>query len=62
MEISEEIILLVTILVVGLIIRLIPHIKYYFPATQDSFFFLNKFKNPDYRTKVLSHAVFDFAQ
>ncbi len=60
MDILLEIIYFCSILVIGLTLRAIPHVKYYFPGTPDTFFFLNKIKNPEYLSEeVLYPKLFD---
>ena len=60
MEPIIEIFYFCSILLVGLTLRAIPHIKYYFPGTPDTFFFLNKIKNPEYLSEeVLYPKLFD---
>jgi hypothetical protein len=51
MEPQVELFYLCSILLVGLILRAIPHIRFYYPGTPDTFFFLNKIKNPDYKSE-----------
>lgn len=51
MDLLIEIFCLCSILLVGLFLRAIPHIRSYFPGTPDTFFFLNKLKNPDYKSE-----------
>ncbi len=60
MELPVEIFFICSILLVGLILRVIPHVRFYFPGTPDTFFFLNKIKNPDYISdEVLYPKLFD---
>ncbi|MHA2378827.1 MAG: hypothetical protein ACXADS_06105 [Candidatus Thorarchaeota archaeon] len=49
MDLFTEIVLLTLTLGMGLILRYIPHRRYYFPSTPDTFFFLNRFKDPEYK-------------
>ncbi|MFX1561235.1 MAG: hypothetical protein ACFFBL_11655 [Promethearchaeota archaeon] len=60
MELLVEIFYIVSIILVGLILRVVPHIRFYFPGTPDTFFFLNKIRNPDYMSEeVLYPKLFD---
>ena len=53
MELVVEVIYFSLILLVGILLRAIPHIRFHFPGTPDTFFFLNKIKNPDYKSDVV---------
>jgi hypothetical protein len=60
MELVVELFYLVSILLFGLILRAIPHIRYYYPGMPDTFFFLNKIKDPNYLSdEVLYPKLFD---
>lgn len=48
MELTFELLVLSGILVLGLILRYIPHLKFSFPSTPDTFFTLYKFVDPEY--------------
>ncbi len=51
MDIITEIILFLIILILCILLRAIPHIRFYYPSSSDTFFFLNKIRNPQYRAE-----------
>jgi hypothetical protein len=58
MEVAVELIFLVFIIVLGLVLRYIPHMKYYFPSTPDTFFTLQKFIDPEYEKEIVTYPEF----
>jgi len=58
MEILIEVIILLLSLGVGSLLRYIPHLRYRYPSTPDAFFFMNKFKDPDYESEEVDYPKF----
>ncbi|MFW9848214.1 MAG: hypothetical protein ACFFF4_03695 [Candidatus Thorarchaeota archaeon] len=58
MELVTEIILISVVLLLAALLRIIPHIRFPFPATPDTFFLLNKLKNIDYREAEIRYPRF----
>jgi hypothetical protein len=46
MEFVEEILFLVSVFIIGLVIRYLPHIRYYLPGTSDMFYHFSKILDP----------------
>ncbi|MFW9957318.1 MAG: hypothetical protein ACFFCT_04540 [Candidatus Odinarchaeota archaeon] len=55
MDILTEVIELILILGIGSLLRYIPHLRYKYPSTPDAYFFMNKFKNPDYESEQVDY-------
>ncbi len=58
MEIVQELFFLVCIFALGLVLRYIPHLKFDFPSTPDTFFTLQKLKDPEYEKDILTYPNF----
>lgn len=58
MDPITEIFMFIVILGFGTGIRYIPHARFYFPSTSDTFFFFNKIRNADYKSKEVDYPKF----
>jgi len=55
METLTEVIMLLLLMGIGALLRYIPHVRYKYPSTPDTFYFMNKFKDPDYESEQDYH-------
>ncbi len=55
MEIAAETVLLLLSLGIGSLLRYIPHLMFRYPATPDAYFFMNKFKDPNYESEEVDY-------
>jgi hypothetical protein len=55
MDAFTEVVIFLLILSLGFLLRYIPHLRYKYPSTPDAFFFMNKFKDPDYESEEVDY-------
>lgn len=51
----DEIVCFIFIIILAILLRSIPHIRFYYPGLPDTFYFLNKFKDVSYREEDVKY-------
>jgi hypothetical protein len=55
MDLITEVILLALSFLAGLFLRFIPHLRFEYPSTSDAYFFMNKFRDPEYESEEVDY-------